>query len=196
MFIQGVESAKLKEQYNFFKSRLHCTAKYCGSQSKAKSNEDIVKYVQNSTVSDSIGKAFQLQVVGFSISENTIAADVKLTDEKTFAALWDNTLEPARQDEIFRTGFFRNADRYSLMKGLKPGARAHLTLALREGHQPVQSGVDLMNAKLRMAHMGSPKSTKFDPSSQIDEAFYLTDCFLYVRLKQPLEFDSFFACEY
>jgi hypothetical protein len=152
--------------------------------------------LNNPVVSDSVGQAFELKVVGFSISENTMAADVSLSDEKMFKALWDNDLEPARQYEILKNGFFQQANTYSLLKGLKPGARAHLTLGLREGQQPVQSGIDLMNVKLRMAHLAAPKSTKFDEKSKIDEAFYLSDCFCYVRLKEPLVLDSLFACEY
>ncbi|XP_029293465.1 2',3'-cyclic-nucleotide 3'-phosphodiesterase [Cottoperca gobio] len=110
------------EQY--FQSKgtlLHCTTKFC-NYGKA---EGAKEYVQNPTVKDLYGSAFELSLSALFVTPRTVGARVSLTEEQLL--LW-----PA------------DAEKESESASLPRGSRAHITLGCAENVEPVQTGVDLL----------------------------------------------------
>ena len=123
------------------------------------------------------------------------AANVSLdTDpEKKLEKLWSNPLEENRLEEIKQDQFYKDKNFDEIYSKLKPIERAHLTLATSNGIPPVQSGIDLINIKMRMLVM---KENLIRNQFDQYDIYYLGDTFLYLELKKHLLFDALFAAEY
>ena len=186
------------ELIEFYHHKLHCTSKFCG---KSKTEYHVVQYVKNQNVIDSLGHVFRVKVIGFSISKNSIAADVAFEDIQSFQKLWNNDLEEERFKDIVASKFYADMsyrDAKELQKKLGHGGhRAHFTLGLANGQLPVQSGIDLVNIKLRKAYLrDSVQEINVEGSDLIASIFYMGETYSYVKLKSFLEFESIFAAEY
>ncbi|XP_071103876.1 2',3'-cyclic-nucleotide 3'-phosphodiesterase-like isoform X1 [Haliotis cracherodii] len=75
---------------------LHCTSKFCNKGRALHASE----YHSRQDVADNVGKAFRLEIVGFTFSQNTVAARVCLNEEQR--ALFDKPEEKERDDVIAR----------------------------------------------------------------------------------------------
>ena len=60
----------IDEVFKYYETIVHCTTKYFGSNQNFA--QDVIDYVNDPNVSLNNGKAFEIKVTGFSISNNTI----------------------------------------------------------------------------------------------------------------------------
>lgn len=215
-----MNSYKAKEPNEIFDysiaSILHCTAKFLGRNF----NNHQDPYLKSSKVSENMGKMHRLEITGFSISHRTIgnifgityikqtiadtktrlilfiAAVVKLNPD--MKSLWDNDLHYKSVEKIIdEDEYFKMVrDKPRLIKELEIADRAHLTIGLAANTQAVQSGIDLLNIKLRIKLnklLGKPtntvKANKF-------EIYFLGGCYCFLKLNESVFVDSIFAGEY
>ncbi len=183
---------------------MHCTAKYIG---KNHETGDKIEYFNDMFVPDSLGRACTLKIVGFSFSSKSVAADVSFDSDRNAKDLWKNDLEEMKKNEILSDNYFKNSniDASKVFEELNPAERAHITLATVKGVPLVQSGVDLLNCKLRLKVQNENNHVvKKDFQIRIPnfnkpinfDINYLNDGFCYVKLKEALSFSSLFAAEY
>ncbi|ELT88772.1 hypothetical protein CAPTEDRAFT_146466 [Capitella teleta] len=110
------------EQYKMTDQKiLHCTT-FFGGRNQEKSRQ------YGEKVEGSLGKAFGLWVIGFTVTPRTISARLALTTQQM--ALW------AKDDDDLIGEFAQMSLRF--------GSRAHLTIGTSEGTGAVQAGLDLV----------------------------------------------------
>jgi len=147
-------------------SKFHCTSKFCGKENKC------VKYAKK--VQNYIGKAQNLEIIGFVITPETFSARVRL-DEEQLSDLWaQNDDEEVSADrfcgeENAKRGKKKNKkltrrekeerdllesemenfslnDSFELIENRGKGRRAHVTLATKAGAASVLAGLDALAA--------------------------------------------------
>jgi hypothetical protein len=172
------------EKYFSMKNKLlHVTSKFCGKDMRSKSNLDYFKRI---TVPLNVGKSFKIKIIGFSVTESTIGAQIDLYDDLLQLSLWDNEFTDVELNTIFKKTGISN-------QHLKTGSRAHITIGLAKDIKPVQTGFDLYAILLMM------KSKKHQADTtkpiQIDnfKIFYLGNCSIYIELIEPIYLDSIFS---
>ncbi|RNA07261.1 2 -3 -cyclic-nucleotide 3 -phosphodiesterase-like isoform X2 [Brachionus plicatilis] len=162
-------------------NQLHCTAKFLGKDS------DLVKeYFFDLEVNQSMGKVFTIEIVGFSITNRSITADVRL---RNVGNLWQNDLNEEEMEEVMENEILLNHK--SLFDELKYADRAHLTLALEPNLSACKSGIDLVTLKLLLIN----KNYKNLKTNDYD-LFYFGQCLCYAKLRKIIKIPSLFAAQY
>ena len=162
--------------------QLHCTAKFFGKQ-----NDILDGYFFDVEVNQSIGKMFPIEVVGFSITERSIVADVSL---KNVGNLWQNDLNEEETKEVLDRKKLIDENNSEFEK-LNCADRAHLTIALESNLEAKKSGIDFVFLKLL-------KINKSYISLETDnyDLFYFGQCLCYAKLKNIIKIPSLFATRF
>ena len=181
----------------FKDSELHCTTKYCGSSlsNNKSNNNELQEYYDSPFVAESIGKAFRLEVIGFSICDTTMAAVVRLTDNCQ-KVLWKNSLNDKDIDAVLSSLTLKYKESQTLIKTLEHGAHAHITLGLASNIRAKQAVLDLVKIKLLVL---SNKVNKKEPKRFVSadfELIYLENCVCFVKLNEPIFVNSIFTGHY
>ncbi|XP_067686437.1 2',3'-cyclic-nucleotide 3'-phosphodiesterase-like isoform X2 [Haliotis asinina] len=205
------ENEKSQLQLHFpWKSNdlLHCTAKFCNKGRAVGAST----YHSRQDVSDNVGKAFRLEVVGFTFSQNTVAGRIHLNEEQ--CALFDKPEERER-DEVISRNKAVNARLAQMSKyqtrikdkipsptasaskraTLPPpkgfGRSAHLTICCSQGVQNSKTIHDMLDIcdKESAGEMGHRVNVAGG------EAVYLGEGFCVVYLYRPIYVTTLF-CPY
>lgn len=166
-----------------FKERqklLHCTAKYCGKGLNSQLNSNYFKKPQ---VSKSIGEYFRLRIIGFTITHNTIGAQIQLDND--CVSLWDNDLTELQLNDILS-----EIGLSSYQAKLTNGSRAHLTIALADKTQAVQTGYDQMKI---LASLQPDKTNKEIEAFDDFDLYFMRNIGAYLKLKSPMYIDTLFS---
>jgi len=196
------------------------------SQEKKQGQEEESQKQAYEVCARAAGRAFPLTVVGFFISPRTWGARVHLSKEQMklwfkdkvptssssenqHSKLPKNSKEriPAnkvnREEEVNLEGGFeacqttmevqpRAVSLDGEEEGSNSGRRAHITLGCAEGVRPMQAGIDLENI-LEVLHLGDENSD----GTEVEEGrLYHAGDAIYLELKQPITFSSFFTGSY
>ena len=105
------------------KKTVHCTAKFCGDD-----KDSAKKYCSRKEVVESLGKTFDLKIIGFVITKGTFGARIMLDEEELelYAQNEDNVDEERRKFEgRSGSGFKRN----KVQSGKKPSYKERLRMA-------------------------------------------------------------------
>lgn len=111
------------------KQLLHCTGYFTNYEATSESevyHKDNARY---------FGKVFEMEVIGFILTPRTFGVRLKLSEENL--KLW----REGKDNICSQEGLGWKPSKYSPTNGV--GSRAHLTLAVRENEQAVQTGRDL-----------------------------------------------------
>ncbi|RNA40083.1 2 -3 -cyclic-nucleotide 3 -phosphodiesterase-like, partial [Brachionus plicatilis] len=184
-----IDPEKLFEYKN--KQQLHCTAKFMGKNWT--NNNSLKEYVTNPWVSENLGKAFWLEIVGFSVSKRSIAADIFLKQEQV-GKLWGNDFNSNEQLEVLE--FFKEDNNNSVLDTIEFADRAHITIGIRAGEKSYKAGIDLVRIKL-MKKLNELRGNKMR-TVQTDnfEIIYLSDCLCYCKLNNSVKINSLFTGYY
>ena len=129
--------------HNIFKpksNKLHCTTKFCG---KSSNQDRTKKYLENSAVSLNNGKNFRLLINAFTITHQTIGAQIVIKNDQEMLELWDNDLDEDQINELSNDALPKRLKKVAL--NLEPSSRAHITIGLAQGVSAVQTGYDLLS---------------------------------------------------
>jgi hypothetical protein len=162
------------------KKLLHCTAKYCGKALNTHLNSN---YFKKSQVAKSIGEYFRLKIIGFTISHKTIGAQIKLENE--CINLWDNELTESQLNDILS-----EINLESNKINFSNATRAHLTIALDDKTQAVQTGYDQIQLLALLEQDKIKKEiVKFDDF----DLYFMHNYGSYLKLNNPLYIDTLFS---
>lgn len=184
-----VEPETLFEYRN--KRKLHCTAKFVGKNWIK--NRSLNDYVTDSYVNENLGRAFKLEIVGFSVSKRSIAFDICLRKEHV-GKLWGNDLNNHEMLEVLE--FFKEDNNNSMTDTIEFADRAHITIGIRSGEKSYKAGIDLVGIKL-MKKVNELKGKK-NQTVQTDkfEIIYLNDCLCYCKLNNSIILNTIFTGDY
>ncbi|XP_046543018.1 LOW QUALITY PROTEIN: 2',3'-cyclic-nucleotide 3'-phosphodiesterase-like [Haliotis rubra] len=178
---------------------LHCTAKFCNKGRALGAST----YHTRQDVADNVGKAFRLEVVGFTFSQNTVAGRICLSEEQR--ALFDKPEERERDEVIARNkavnARLAQMSKYQTRikdKILSPaaatskpatltppkgfGRSAHLTVCCSQGVQNSHTIHDLLD----ICDMESAGEMGHGVKVAGGEAVYLGEGFCVVYLYRPI----------
>lgn len=168
---------------------MHCTTKYIGGKRIASNSHE---YYENPIVAENIGRGFELEIIGFCVSQFTISAIVRLSngDQKS---LWQNNLNEKEKNAILTDPFYANTDISSMLTQLEYGAHAHITLALAPEISAKQAVNDLINLKLRTLLQKKFKKPMDKISVDEYELVYFNDLYCLVKLNKAIHVKTIFS---
>ncbi|CAF0832403.1 unnamed protein product [Brachionus calyciflorus] len=172
-------------------THLHCTSKFIGRS--IEKNPLMKEYAMNPRVTESLGTAFTLEIVGFSISKRSIAADVYLNKEQ-MGPLWGNDLNKLEILEVIQDLNINNNIESKIFDDFEYGARAHVTIGLKPNEKAYRAGIDLMKIKLinKLNYDFNVKNFENDKY----EFIYYNDSLCYCKLKNSIKFSTLFTGDY
>ncbi len=176
--------------HNIFKPKsniLHCTSKYCG---KSSNQERTKKYLENSAVSLNNGKHFRLLINAFTITHQTIGAQIDIKNSEDMLNLWDNDLDEDQIYELSNDILPKRLKKLAL--DLEPSSRAHLTIGLAQSVSAVQTGYDLLSI-LSTLKSDASLATKNLTDTKEYEIIYLENARCYIKLKDPISVNTIFS---
>lgn len=185
-------SIDLEKKFEFKNKRqLHCTAKFLGKNWANKSN--LKEYVTDPWITQNLGKVFELELIGFSITKRSIAADVCLKREH-IGKLWGNDLNQHEQLEVLE---YLKKDNYnSVIDKTEFAHRAHITIGVGSGEKSYKAGIDLViiklmkiNNELNGKEMQMVKTNNF-------EIIHINRSLCYCKLNNSIKLKALFSGEY
>ena len=200
-------------------SKLHCTAKFCGKARKGKYLTDVLDYVSNTEVSESLGLLSKLSVIGFVITKSTFGARIALSDiqlelyNQNDDEIQDNKFNPneSKLNSSFEYVAAEQIQNLENMNNIEKttnfypvpgkGRRAHITLGTADGVAAVQTGFDLLDAVDLEKNASKEKLYYNIFTYQIPDTKYVLrryrhDMWVLYTASQNIAYDAIFTANY
>lgn len=173
------------------KHQFHCTAKFLGKNWVNKSN--LKEYVTNPWVTQNLGKVFELELIGFSVTKRSIAADICIRKEQV-GKLWGNDLNQYEKLEVLEN--FKDDNNNSLLNKEEFAQRAHITIGIRSGEKSYKAGIDLVVIKLmKKINELSGKQMQIVQTDNF-EIIYINRGLCYCKLNKSIILNALFSGDY
>ena len=120
------------------------------------------------------------------------------SEEILFKDLWNNDLSDEELSEMLKSDFFfnlTNKKKKELIGKLNFADRAHITLGLCREEKAMQSGVDMMNLKLRLKLYEMLGKSDVKCETEAFEFYYLDNCYCFAKLREPIVVSGIFSFE-